>query len=321
MPATVTATQVVRRLSGFAPTGRLQLVHHLGAIRPALEDRATVDTVIMVADLHAMTLEHDPTRLRRLTDELLATILATGVDPVTSVVYAQSDVPAHAELHYLLECVCGYNEAAGQTSARPEAALMAADILLHDADEVPAGAGQRPPVEVARDVANRFNTRYGRTFVVPQAVSAGLATRRLDLTDPTGRLDRSTDPGAGLIFLLDGPDVVRRKVNQAVTDADATVLYDPYRKPGVSNLLDILAACERDQPDIAALRFTSYAELKEAVTDTIVDTLRPIQHSYARLLADRAYLAEVRRAGADRAGDRAAITVQRARAAIGLTTG
>jgi tryptophanyl-tRNA synthetase len=315
MPATV--TDIVRRLSGFVPTGRLQLAHHLGVIRPALEAQATVDAVIMIADLHAMTLEHDPTRLRRCTDELLATILATGVDPARSVIYAQSDVPAHAELHYLLECVCGYNEASPASTPSPPA-LKAADILLHDADEVPVGGDQARPVEIARDVANRFNTRYGRTFVVPRAVAAGLAGRGLDLTDPTGRRDRSANPGAGLIFLLDGPDVVRRKVNQAVTDADGIVLYDPYRKPGVSNLLDILAACERDQPDIAALRFTSYAELKEAVTDTIVDTLRPIQHGYARLLADRGYLADVRRDGADRARDRAATTVHRARAAIGL---
>jgi tryptophanyl-tRNA synthetase len=318
-----TITRVVRRLSGFAPTGLLQLGHHLGVIRPALEAAGTVDSVTMIADLHAMTVERDPHRLRQLTDELLATLLATGVDPASSVVYAQSDVPEHAELHYLLDCVCGYGEVGRTTAVRPattgpEPALMAADILLHDTDEVPAGRDQSQGLELARDVANRFNTRYGRTFVVPRTVPAGLAARDLDLTDPTGKLDRSARPGAGLIFLLDGPDVVRRKVNLAVTDTDSTVLYDPCRKPGVSNLLEILAACERDQPDIAALRFTTYAELKEAVTDTIVDTLRPIQHGYAQLMADRGYLADVRRDGAERARDRAATTLQRARAAIGL---
>jgi tryptophanyl-tRNA synthetase len=329
---TTPTTATARRLSGFKPTGRLHLGNHLGAIRPMLESQASIDSVVMIADLHAMTAEHDPARLRHLTAEVLATLLAAGVDPASTLVYVQSDVPEHAELHYLLECVTGYGEAARMIQFRQKVGgpdpvrlslltypvLMAADVLLHDADEVPVGEDQTQHLELARDVANRFNTRYGRTFVVPRAVNPAVAARVMDLADPTGKMGKSATSDAGLIYLLDPPEVVRRKVGRAVTDNGSVVLYEPYRRPGVSNLLEILAACERDQPDIAALRFASYAELKEAVTDTIVDTLRPIQREYARLMAEPGYLAQVRRDGMERARDRAAATVVRAKTAIGL---
>jgi tryptophanyl-tRNA synthetase len=140
----------------------------------------------------------------------------------------------------------------------------------------------------------------------------------MDLADPTGKMGKSSTSDSGLIYLLDKPDVVRRKVSRAVTDTGNEVAYDPYRKPGVSNLLEILAACERDQPDVAALRFTNYGELKEELTQAIVDTLAPVQRRYAELVADRGQLEQVRRAGAERARDRAADTVRRAKQAIGL---
>jgi tryptophanyl-tRNA synthetase len=142
----------------------------------------------------------------------------------------------------------------------------------------------------------------------------------MDLADPTGKMGKSSAVDSGLIYLLDKPDLVRRKVARAVTDGAADVVYDPYRKPGVSNLLEILAACERDEPDLAALRFTSYSDLKEAVTAAIVDTLAPLQRRYAELLADRGYVDDVRRRGAERVRDRAQQTVQRAKHAIGLAT-
>ena len=323
----------VRRLSGFKPTGRLHLGNYLGAIRPMVDAQVGTESIVMIADLHAMTVEHDPARLRQVTTEVTATLLACGVDPDTSLCYVQSDVPEHAELHYLLECVTGYGEAARMIQFRQRSAgsdqvrlslltypvLMAADVLLHDADEVPVGDDQTQHVELARDVANRFNTRYGRTFVVPRAVKPGLAARVMDLTDPTGKMGKSTATSdGGLIHLLDEPDLVRRKVSRAVTDPGPDVVYDPDHKPGVSNLLEILAACERDQPDVVALRFTSYAELKEAVADSIVDTLRPVRERYAQLVADPSHLAAVRRDGTERARDRAAATVYRAKQAIGL---
>jgi tryptophanyl-tRNA synthetase len=329
---TPTTPRTARRLSGFKPTGRLHLGNYLGAIRPMLDSQAQTDAIVMIVDLHALTVEHDPQRLRALTGEMLATMLACGVDPETALCYVQSDVPEHAELHYLLECATGYGEAARMIQFRTKVAgpdpvrlslltypvLMAADILLHDADEIPVGEDQRQHVELARDVANRFNTRYGRTFVVPRAVNPPVASRVMDLADPTGKMGKSSTSDSGLIYLLDKPDVVRRKVSRAVTDAGNEVAYDPYRKPGVSNLLEILAACERDQPDVAALRFTNYGELKEELAQAIVDTLAPVQRRYAELMADRGQLEQVRRAGAERARDRAADTVHRAKQAIGL---
>ena len=326
------AHRTMRRLSGFKPTGRLHLGNYLGAIRPMLDAAGQSDSTVMIADLHALTVEHDPARLRSLTGELLATLLACGVDPTPTPVYVQSDVPEHAELHYLLECATGYGEAARMIQFRQGAAgpepvrlslltypvLMAADILLHDADEVPVGDDQSQHLELARDVANRFNTRYGRTFVVPRALHPAVAARVMDLADPAGKMGKSSTVDSGLIYLLDKPDLVRRKVSRAVTDSGSDVVYDPHRKPGVSNLLEILAACEREQPDITALRFASYGELKEALTEALVDTLAPLQRRFAELVADRTYLDEVRRAGAERASDRAQQTVQRAKHAIGL---
>ena len=288
----------------------------------------------MIADLHALTVEHDPARLRSLTGDLLATLLACGVDPLPTPIYVQSDVPEHAELHYLLECATGYGEAARMIQFRQQAAgpepvrlslltypvLMAADILLHDADEVPVGEDQSQHLELARDVANRFNTRYGRTFVVPRPVHPPVAARVMDLADPTGKMGKSSTVDSGMIYLLDRPDLVRRKVSRAVTDSGSEVVYDPYRKPGVSNLVEILAACERDQPDVTALRFASYGELKQALTEAVIDTLAPVQRRYAELTADRTYLDEVRRRGAERVRDRAQQTVHRAKHAIGLAS-
>ncbi len=297
-----------------------------------VDTQTTVESVVLIVDLHAMTVEHDPERLRRLTAEMLATTLACGVDPENTLIYVQSDVPEHAELHYLLECTTGYGEAARMIQFKQKAAgpdpirlslltypvLMAADVLLHDVDEVPVGEDQTQHLELARDVANRFNTRYGRTFVVPRAANPDIAARVMDLADPTGKMGKSSASDAGLVYLLDQPDVVRRKVARAVTDADGDVAYDPDRKPGVSNLVEILAACERQDPDVAAQRFDSYAELKGAVAEAIVDAIRPIQRRYAELVADPRQLDEVRRSGATRARQRASETVLRAKRAIGL---
>jgi len=332
MTTTTLADQTTaRRLSGFKPTGRLHLGNYLGAIRPMLDDIGAESTV-MIADLHALTIEHDPDRLRSLTLELLATLLACGIDADSTTLYVQSDVPEHAELHYLLECATGYGEAARMIQFRQKASgpepvrlslltypvLMAADILLLDADDVPVGDDQTQHLELARDVANRFNTRYGRTFTVPRPVHPRVASRVMDLADPSGKMGKSSTVDAGLIYLLDRPELVRRKVSRAVTDSDGVIAYDPYRKPGVSNLLEILAACHREEPSLVAVRYRSYTELKEAVAETIVDTLAPTQRRYAELIADRAYLDEIRRLGAQRTRERAQRTVARAKRAIGL---
>jgi tryptophanyl-tRNA synthetase len=339
-PSTTTSTRAatpasgdapIRRLSGFKPTGRLQLGNFLGAIRPMLDAQST-ESIVIIVDLHALTVEHDPRRLRELTTELLATLLACGIDPQTALCYIQSDVPEHAELHYLLECATGYGEAARMIAFRERSAggsqvrlslltypvLMAADILLHDAAEVPVGDDQTQHLELARDVANRFNTRYGRTFVVPRAVNPGVAARVMDLSDPTSKMGKSAAAQAGQLYLLDDPDTIVRKIARAVTDAETRVRYDPDRAPGISNLLEILAGCTRDDPELASLRYDTYAQLKDAVAQAVVETLAPIRCRYRELVAESGHLDAVRREGAARARERAAATVARAKTAIGL---
>ncbi len=320
-----------RRLSGFKPTGHLHLGNLLGAIRPAIQDEA----VILIVDLHALTVEHDPARVRELTREVATVLLAAGVDPARNLFYVQSHVPEHTELHYLLECVTSYGEAHRMIQFKEKAAtqtqvrlslltyptLMAADILLHGTDEVPVGADQSQHVELARDIAVRFNNRYGPTFTVPKAVNPGFAARVRNLSDPGSKMGKTDDYEAGVLFLLDPPEVLRRKVMRAVTDTGREVRYDPDGQPGVANLLEILAGCVEDDPATLAQLFTSYGELKEAVADSVVATLRPIQARYADLAAEPGTVDDILRDGADRARAQAQTVVRQTRRRLGLLPG
>jgi tryptophanyl-tRNA synthetase len=323
---------MTRRISGFQPTGHLHLGNYLGAVRPVVDAQYHTETVALVVDLHALTVEHHPQRVHALTREVAGLLLASGVDPQRTACYVQSHLPEHTSLHYLLECATHFGEARrmiqfkeksrGQQHVRLSLltypVLMAADILLHDIEEVPVGDDQTQHLELARDVAVRFNKRYGEVFVVPKAVNPAVAARLMDLADPTAKMGKSSSTDAGVLYLLDPPEVLRRKVMRAVTDTGSEVRYEPGRKLGVANLLEILAACTGDEPALLARLFRSYGELKAAVADTVIATLRPIQARYADLRADRAYLDSVLADGADRAGERAAATVRRARDALGL---
>jgi tryptophanyl-tRNA synthetase len=327
----------VRRLTGIKPTGHLHLGNYLGAIRPMVEAQADPATgathsVVAVVDLHALTVEHRPHEVRALTLEQATVLLAAGVDPRRTTLFVQSQVPEHTELHYLLECTTGYGEAQRMIQFKQKAGgqhhvrlslltypvLMTADILLHDTDEVPVGDDQRQHLELARDVAERFNNRYGDTFTVPRAANPPFAARIMDLADPAVKMEKSAADGAGVIYLLDPPDAVRRKVTRAVTDSDGEVRYDPDSKPGVSNLLEILAACTGTTPDEAERGIGSYACLKAAVADAVIHTLAPLQRRYYALAREPAYVREVLAAGAATARERAGATVARARRAIGL---
>jgi tryptophanyl-tRNA synthetase len=323
---------MTRQFTAFKPTGQLQLGNYLGAIAPAVQAQYQAESVIVVADLHAMTVAHDPQRLSDRTREVAMLLLAAGVDPQRCVFYLQSQVPEHTTLHYLLECTTSYGEAHRMIQFKEKAStqqrvrlslltypvLMAADILLHDADEVPVGTDQTQHVELTRDVAERFNARYGQTFVVPKAVHPGFGTRVMDLSDPTAKMGKTNANEAGVLLLLDPPEVLRRKVTRATTDAGREVRYDPVAKPGVANLLEILAACVGDSPSALAELFTSYADLKTAVADVVVAMLRPIQQRYADLAADPILVDGILREGAERARVRAAETVRRAKEALGL---
>ncbi len=321
-----------RRLSGFKPTGHLQLGNMLGAIRPVVQRQHSADTVAFVADLHALTVEHDPARLRDRTAQVATMLLACGLDPDACLFFVQSHVPEHSELHYLLESATGYGEAHRMIQFKEKSAghehvrlslltypvLMAADILLYDADEVPVGDDQAQHVELARDVAVRFNARYGDTFVVPRAVNPPVAARVMDLTDPAAKMGKTNASAAGVLHLFDDPAVIRRKVARAVTDGYGEVCHDPVRQPGVTNLLDILGACTGQDPVALAGQFAGYGDLKVAVADAVAALLSPVQARYRELAADPAYVADVLRRGAEQAREVAAETVGRVRSALGL---
>ena len=324
-----------RRLTGFTPSGHLHLGNYLGAMRPIIAQQVNTDTVVLITDLHALTLHHDPTEVRRRTVEFATLLLAAGLDVDACLFLIQSHVPAHTELHYLLECVTGYGEAQRMIQFKEKSRhqqqvrmslltypiLMAADILLYDTDEVPVGEDQRQHVELARDLAVRFNSHYGNTFTVPRAVNPPVAARIMDLSAPTQKMSKSTSSAAGALRLLDEPAMLRRKIMRAVTDTGTTVVYDPVQAPGVANLLDILASCTGDDPHRLAIHFDSYGQLKQAVADAVVATLSPIRQRYLALTAQPDHVHDILRAGAKRGHERALDKLRQAKSAIGLLPG
>ncbi len=314
------------RLTGFQPTGHLHLGNLLGAMRPLIAGQDRSASVAMIADLHAMTVEHDPGRVRALTLELATVLLAAGVDPERTALIVQSQVPEHTEMHYLLECLTHFGEAARMIQFKEKSAgggpvrlslltypvLMAADILLYDIRQVPVGDDQNQHLELARTIATRFNHRYGETFVVPEGVRPEAAARLMDLADPATKMGKSG--GAGRIGLLDPPEVVRRTIARAVTDTVGRVRHDPVHQPGVTNLLAILAACTGEP----AGQFSSYGALKRAVTDAVEAVLGPIRARHAELTRDPGHVRKVLADGRERVRPTAQATVRRARQAIGL---
>ncbi|MDP9861594.1 MULTISPECIES: tryptophan--tRNA ligase [Streptosporangium] len=317
-----------RVFSAFKPTGHLTLGNLLGAIMPAVRLQDEADCVYAVADLHALTIKHDPQALRARTREAATLLLACGLD--RSLVYIQSQVPAHTELAYLLESTAYFGEMRRmiqfkEKSAQQEEvrlslltypALMAADILLHRVDLVPVGEDQRQHVELTRDLALRFNRLYGETFTVPEAVHPQIAARVMDLATPTSKMGKSDGSAAGTIYLLDPPADIRRKIMRAVTDTGTEVRYDPQDKPGVSNLLTLLAVCS-GRP-VESLAYEGYGALKRDTAEAVVETLRPIQERHAELSADPAELSRLLAAGAAQATERTAALMASARGAIGL---
>jgi tryptophanyl-tRNA synthetase len=330
-----------RTLSGFKPTGPLHLGNLLSALRPlaAAGRPGAPDRVLaMVADLHAVTVPHDPGRLRQRTREVAALALAAGVDPHRCTLFVQSHVDAHRKLHFLLEAVARVGEASRMVQYKEKSragagdgvrlalltypVLMAADILLYDVDAVPVGEDQDQHLQLARTLAHRANRLYGAGLVVPRAVQPAAGVRLMDLQDPTTKMEKTNVSLAGVLLVLDPPDVLARKVSRAVTDTETgpgSVRYDRAAKPGVSNLLDLLAACTGVDPQYAARGIDSYRELKEAVTSTVVETLRPVQERYAEIASDTAALDRVLEDGAERARVLAEPVVRRVEDRMGLT--
>jgi tryptophanyl-tRNA synthetase len=322
-----------RRISGFKPTGFMHLGNYLGAIRPMVDGQSADESYFFLADMHALTIEHRPADVHARTLENAMLLLACGVDPEASTLYIQSQVPETGLLHYLLECATGYGEAQRmiqfkeksksethiQLSLLTYPVLMAADIVGLDIHDVPVGDDQSQHVELTRDVAIRFNGRYGDTFVVPKTINPAFASRVMDLSDPSRKMGKSTSGTSGAIRLLDTTDAIARKVKRSVTDTGSEVLYDPENKPGISNLLEILAACTgAASPRSLERQFSSYGQLKTAVVDTIIETLGPIQMRYASIAADPARVRQTLAAGAAKARARVSATAERAAAAMGL---
>ncbi|MGH3156107.1 MAG: tryptophan--tRNA ligase [Streptosporangiaceae bacterium] len=332
---------MARTLSLVVPSGNLTLGNLLGAIVHWVADQRGTDSIYGVADLHALTTPHDPAAVRAATMEQAALLLAAGLDPSRCTIFVQSHVPAHAELLWLLEATAYDGELRRmiqykEKSARHESVraalltypvLMAADVLLYDVATVPVGDDQRQHLELARDLALRFNKSYGPTFTVPRAVTPLVGARLMDLQDPAVKMSKSVPLEAGgVIRLLDPPGVVRRKIARAVTDSGQRLEPGAEPGPGVANLLTMLAACTgqtgpAQTPQQAAAGLVTYRDLKEACAEAVVALLTPLQDRYATFAADPVTMTRVLRDGAGQARALAEGTLARAKAAIGLLPG
>lgn len=323
---------MTRVLSGVQPSGDLHLGNFLGAFRNWVSDQHEHDSLYCVVDLHALTVEHDPAALRERTLDVARWLLAVGLDPKVCTLFVQSHVPEHTELTWLLECTASYGELQRMTQFKEKSegresvrvglltypVLMAADILIYDADRVPVGDDQRQHLELARNLAQRFNSRYGDTFVVPEAAIPKVGARVMDLQEPTRKMSKSASGDAGLVYLMDPPEVVERKIKRAVTDAGTDVAYDPVNRPGVANLLSLLGAATGADPVELAGRYTQYGPLKADTAAAVVEALRPVQERYRDLASDPGQVAKLLAEGADRARSIASVTVARAKEAMGL---
>ena len=308
--------------------------NYLGALRNWVVGQHECDAFHGIVDLHALTVTDRPGVLGTSTLELAATLFAVGLDPEVATVFVQSHVPEHAQLGWVMECTVSYGELSRMTqfkdkSAKREAdfvsaglftypALQAADILLYDADEVPVGEDQRQHIEITRDIAMRFNGRFGNTFVVPKIVTPRAGAKVTDLQEPTAKMSKSSNTDAGIVYLLDEPAAILKKFKRAVTDSDGEVRFDRAEKPGVSNLIEILAACTSRSPQQVAAEYTQYGPLKADAGEAVVAILAPIQHRYHELMGDKAELSRLLRTGAEKARAVASATLERTYGNIGL---
>jgi len=321
-------------LSCIQPTGEVHLGNYLGALRNWVSGQHENDVYHGIVDLHALTITEKPGVLGDQTLSLAAMLFAVGLDPDVATVFVQSHLPQHSQLAWIMECTVSYGELSRMTQFKDKAAkreadfvsaglftypaLQAADILLYDAQEVPVGDDQRQHIEITRDIAIRFNHRFGDTFVLPKAVTPKAGARVMDLQNPSAKMSKSASGDAGLVYLLDEPAVIERKFKRAVTDSSSEVAYDREGKPGVANLLEILAAATGTTPQKAADNYSQYGPLKADTGAAVVAMLAPIRERYQQLMNDRAELARLVRRGDERAEAVASATLARAHEAIGL---
>lgn len=307
-------------LTGIKPTGQLTLGNYLGAILNIIELQQTLkDTefFIFIADLHAITISQDRQQLRKNTKDIAAIYLAAGLDPSICNIFIQSEVPSHAEMGYIMESTAyigemkrmiqfkekSKNQKEGiKTSLLTYPALMAADILLYDADYVPIGIDQMQHLELTKLLADRFNTTYGNTFVLPEGILSKTAKKIMSLTDPTRKMSKTEENSKGYILLLEDLNIIRKKIKSAVTDSDNKIYYDVENKPGISNLLSIYATIKKITIEDCVKFFENknYGEFKEEVANTVVECLSNLQSRYKEII-NSSYLDEILDKGAQRA--------------------
>jgi len=323
--------------SGVQPTSdSMHLGNALGAVAhwAALQDE--FDAYFCVVDLHAITIPQDPATLRRRTLATAAQYLALGIDPFRATVFAQSHVPAHAELAWVLGCFTGFGQASRMTQFKDKSqkegadattvglftypVLMAADVLLYDTDVVPVGEDQRQHLELARDVAQRFNSRFPDTFVIPEPMIPQATAKIYDLQEPTAKMSKSAATESGVIYLLDDPKVSAKKIRSAVTDSEREIRYDPEAKPGVSNLLAIQSAVTGTDVDklVEGYAGHGYGDLKKDTAEAVVEFVTPIKTRVDELLSDTTELEGVLAAGATRANEVSAKTLKRVYERLGF---
>lgn len=306
-----------RSLSLIQPTSVPTLGNYLGALKGWPSFQEEFDTIYGVADLHSITVRQDPQMLRRQTNELYAMLLALGLDAENGIVFIQSHVPTHAQLAWLLNCYTQFGELSRMTQFKDKSAqhsdninaglftypcLMAADILLYNADVVPVGADQKQHLEITRDIAQRFNGIYGNVFTVPDAYIPKNGARVMSLQDPTKKMSKSDPNPKGTVYLTDTPDVIMKKFKSAVTDSEMCVRY-AEGKDGINNLMTVYSAVTSKSFEEIEKEFQGrgYGDFKKAVGEAVVAELAPVQEKYNRLIADKAYIKDCQQKGAERA--------------------
>ena len=323
-----------RIFSGIQPTGNLTLGNYIGALRNFKLLENEYDCLYSIVDMHAITVRQVPADLRKACLRTMAIFLASGLDPEKNIIYFQSQVPQHAELGWILDCYTYMGELSRMTQFKDKSAkhadnincglfayptLMAADILLYMTDLVPIGADQKQHLELARDIAERFNSIYGDVFTVPEGYFPKVGARVMSLQEPTRKMSKS-DPEETYIAILDKSDIIRKKLRRAVTDSENRVLFDPENRPGVSNLMSIMSALTGRGMDEITNEYDGrgYGVFKDAVADCVIAALEPIQNEYDRISADKAYLESVMTNGRERAQAIAYRTMLKVRRKVGL---
>jgi tryptophanyl-tRNA synthetase len=322
-----------RVFSGIQPSGNLHIGNYLGAIVTWVREQDDKENIFCIVDEHAITVPQNPKTLKKTTLEIAKVYLAAGIDPKKSDIFVQSTRPEHTELAWILNCFAYHGEMSRMIQFKDKSkikgenvsvglfdypALMAADILLYDTEQVPVGEDQKQHVELTRTLAERINKKFGKIFVVPEYYSVAESTRIMSLTDPTKKMSKSDENSKSRIEMLDTPDVIRKKFASAVTDSGSEIKFDRNKKPGISNLLNILSVCTQTKISDLEKKYadTSYGEFKKIVAEAVIKLLEPFQTNYAKISDE--YVRDVLDLGSKKVATRAQASLKRVKDAVGL---